>query len=67
MSFKDETSAQLIKHDIKLFHLQSEIKSAISKYDKIYLENLFLPGIIGEKNCRFKNMKEFIEVIFIIK
>lgn len=49
------------KNSIKLKSLSTELSNAISKYDKIYLDNLVLPGIIGE-NCRFKSMKEYIDV-----
>jgi hypothetical protein len=57
-----DSQQTITNHEIKLNSVSKDLKDSISKYDKIYLENLFLPGIIGESNCRFKNMKEFIEV-----
>ena len=62
ISFKDSATDDLTTLELKLSSLQVEIKNACCKYDKIYLENLFIPGIIGENNSRFKNMKQFIEV-----
>ena len=59
--FQRETSDKLITHGVKLNGVQKDIKEACSKYDKIYLENLFIPGIIGEF-CKFKNNREFVEV-----
>ena len=56
-----EASDKLITHGIKLNGLHKEIKESCSKYDKIYLENLFIPGIIGD-HCRFKNNREYVEV-----
>lgn len=59
--FQRESSDKLITHGVKLNGIQKDIKDACSKYDKIYLENLFIPGVIGEF-CRFKNNREFVEV-----
>ena len=41
--------------------LQSEITTACNKYDKIFLENLEIPGLIGDF-CKFKNLRYYIEV-----
>jgi hypothetical protein len=58
--FQKKTSDQLISHDMKLNNMQKDLTNACYKYDKIYLDNLVLPGIIGEF-CRFKNLKEYID------
>jgi hypothetical protein len=47
--------------DIRLNSFQKEFSNACYKYDKIYLENLHLPGTIGE-NCTYKNLRDYIEV-----
>ena len=61
-TWKNEARQQISYHDVKLIGISRDLKDAIAKYDKIYLDNLFLPGVIGEHNCKFKNMREFIEV-----
>lgn len=58
---------QLSTSEIRLNAIQKELKDTTSKYDKLYLSNLFIPGVIGEHNCRFKNMREFVEVCQILK
>jgi hypothetical protein len=59
--FQQETSEKIITQGVKINGVQKDIKDAVNKYDKIYLENLFIPGLIGEF-CRFKNNREFVEV-----
>ena len=59
--FQQETAEKLITQGVKINGVQKDIKDAINKYDKIYLDNLFIPGLIGEF-CRFKNNREFVEV-----
>jgi hypothetical protein len=54
-------SDQFFSLDIKVSSLQKELLSSIYKYDKIFVENLLIPGLIGDY-CKFKNMKDFTEV-----
>jgi hypothetical protein len=57
------TSQQLISnHEMKVNTIGKELKESIKKYDKIFLDNLHLPSIIGDNNCRFRSLREFIEV-----
>jgi len=51
----------IFSHNVKLMNLQKEITLTIAKYDKIYIDNLILPGIIGS-GCKFQNIKEYIDV-----
>lgn len=51
--------AQLMSHDIKLSTCERDISNACYKYDKIFLDNLSVPGTIGDY-CKFKNLKEYI-------
>ena len=51
---------QLISHEIKINNAQKDLVSSCYKYDRIYLDNLIIPGLIGEY-CKFKNLKEYIE------
>ena len=61
-TWENKAQDQIATSELRLNSIYKELKDTISKYDKIYLENLFIPGVIGEHNCRFKNMNEFIEV-----
>jgi hypothetical protein len=61
LSFQKKTNDQLNSHELRINNLQKSLTSACYKYDKIFLDNLTIPGTIGEF-CRFKNIKEYIEV-----
>ena len=39
MKFKDDCSERMIKHDVKIGQIQTDLKAAITKYDKIYFDN----------------------------
>lgn len=58
-----KTNDQVMSLDIRVNSLQKEFSNACYKYDKIYLDNLNLPGIIGEF-CRYKNLKEYLDVCY---
>ena len=60
--FKTSSSDQIYTQNVKLINIQTELTKACNKYDKIYLENLELPGTIGEF-CKYKNLREYNEVI----
>ena len=46
--FINKTNDQLITHEIRLNNLSSDFIKSTQKYDKIYLDNLELPGYIGK-------------------
>lgn len=52
----------LISQEIRINNLSKEISNACYKYDKIFLDNLVLPGQIGEF-CRFKNLRDCLMFI----
>lgn len=52
----------LSNQEIKLNLISKELKESVKKYDRIFLDNLYLPSIIGENNCRFRSLREYIEV-----
>ncbi len=58
-------SEDIFTHNVKMLNFQKELTSATNKYDKIYMENLVLPGIIGN-GCRYKSLREYIDVNNII-
>ena len=47
-------------NSIKLSIVEKDLKLAQNKYDKLILENLFIPTLIGPKGTKFKNLKELI-------
>ena len=57
LPIEKKNSETLISHEIKINNLNKEISDACYKYDKMYLDNLVIPGQIGEY-CKFKNAKE---------
>ena len=58
--FINKTNDQLITHEIRINNLSSDFIKSTQKYDKIYLDNLELPGYIG-KFAKFKNCQAFFE------
>ncbi len=40
--------------------MEKDFKVAQNKYDKIFLDNLFIPNLISRKGTKFKNLKELI-------
>ena len=51
-----KTNDNLTSHEIRINNLREDFSKATQKYDKIYLDNLELPGFIGRcakyKNCQ---------------
>ena len=60
--FINKTNDQLITHEIRINNLSQDFIKSTQKYDKIYLENLELPGYIG-KFAKFKNCQAFFDNI----
>ena len=59
----DSINELLTYHDIRINNLIKELNDACFKYDKIFLNNLIIPGKIGEF-CKYKNLKEYLEYTF---
>ena len=59
-SFTLRTTDQLVSHEIRITNATNELNKAIQKYDKIYVDNLLLPGYIGEY-CKYKNVPAFFD------
>ena len=53
---------QIITHEIRIKNLSDDFLKATQKYDKIYLDNLELPGFIGPY-AKFKNCKTFFDYV----
>jgi len=58
--FINKTNDQLITHEIRINNLSTDFIKSTQKYDKIYLDNLELPGYIG-KFAKYKNCQVFFE------
>ena len=54
---------KLTSYDIKLSNLLKEFHSACIKYDEIFIDNMTLPGKIGNF-CKYKNVREFLSEAF---
>ena len=57
-SFYSKTNEKLISHEIRLNNIRDDFHKATQKYDKIYLDNLELPGYIG-RCAKYKNCQHF--------
>ena len=57
--FKTKTDTKLVSLDIKMANIFSELIGIKSKYDKILVENLQVPGIIG-LSCKYSSISEYI-------
>ncbi len=58
-TFKKKTESQLITHEIHLNETMKDLSNAKFKYDKIFIENLTVPGYIGQAS-QYKNVGEFL-------
>ena len=57
-TFVTKTNEKITSHEIRLTNIREDFSKATQKYDKIYLDNLELPGYIG--HCaKYKNCKNF--------
>ena len=51
---------QIIDNEVKLTSLRKDFSEACFKYDTLFINNLSVPGLIGN-SCKFKSLKEFVE------
>ena len=57
--FKTKITDQLTSHEIRINDIAKDLSNTKYKYDRIVLDNLKVPGFIGE-NCDFPNLKSYI-------
>ena len=60
LPLQQKNNETLISHEVRLNNLSKEISNSCYKYDKIVLDNLLVPGQVGEY-CKFKNVKECLD------
>ena len=63
LSIQNKVSEQIIENQSRISIIDKHLEESIFKYDKLILENLQLPGIIGI-SCKFKNCRMFFENIY---
>ena len=56
--FSTKTNDKLTSHEIRINNLREDLSKTCQKYDKIYLDNLELPGFIG-RSAKYKNCQSF--------
>ena len=59
-AFVAKTNDNLTSHEIRINNLREDYTKTVQKYDKIYLDNLELPGYIG-RCAKYKNCQLFFE------
>ena len=57
--FKNKAESVLLSQNIRLNKSLETISEMRSKYDKIFIENLTIPGFVGH-SCKYKNISEYI-------
>ena len=50
----------ILAHEIRISKNISDINALRTKYDKIILDNLLLPGLIGP-SCQYKNLSQYLK------
>ena len=50
---------QVMLHQVNLSTYKKDLSNACSKYDKLIMENLLFPGLIGN-SCKFPTLKDYL-------
>ena len=50
----------IFTNNVKIINFEKSLTTACQKYDKIFFENLTLPGFIGEGN-KYRNLREYLD------
>ena len=62
--FQSKASESLINNEFKIKNLENLLQDTISKYDKIILDSILYPGIIGKKN-EFQTFHDLLDYLLI--
>jgi len=57
--FKNKVESMLITHEIRINNNIQDLLKSQSKYDKIIIDNLLIPGYIGP-SCQYRNLGEYL-------
>ena len=63
-SFKLKAEEVLISHDLRIKSNNKDLYEALLKYDKILLESILYPGVIG-KNTQFQTFHDLIDYLLL--
>ena len=58
-TIEEEFEKNLMKQNIIINNCSKDLRNACFKYDKIIVDNLYIPSLIGQA-CQFPNLKEYI-------
>ena len=58
-NIESELENNLMKQNIIINNCSKDLRNACFKYDKIVMDNLYVPSLIGHA-CQFPNLKEYI-------
>ena len=58
-TFKNKVNDMMISHDIRINNNIRDISNLTSKYDKMFTENIFVPGFVGP-SCQYKSLSDYI-------
>jgi len=61
LNFKTYAEEHITTLKKKVLNLTTDLKIATERYNKVVLENLDVPGIVGHL-CQFENLRKYIEV-----
>ena len=56
---KDKIKDELNESKTRFFQFKKQIDNSLYKYDRIIIDNMEVPGLIGY-NCKFNNIKEYL-------
>ena len=56
---KEEFERHLMRQNIIINNCTNDLRNSCFKYDKIIMDNLYVPSLIGQA-CQFPNLKEYI-------
>ena len=63
LSIKNKFSEQIFENQTRISIIDKTLENSIFKYDKMIIDNLQVPGIIGI-GCAFKNCRLFFESVY---
>ena len=60
IQFKNKTLDQITSHELRINSILNDVSNMRLKYDKLFLDNLTVPGFIGEF-CKFKTIRDYLD------
>ena len=60
IQFKNKTLDQITSHELRINTILNDVSNMRLKYDKLFLDNLTVPGFIGEF-CKFKTIRDYLD------